>query len=1042
MKNKILFFLCKRFLFAVMWIMSLSLIAQNISISGTVTDDKNVPLPGVTVVVKDDAAHGTITDNNGNYVINNVNPNATLQFSYIGMKIVEANVNNRRTIDVVLTEDTQLLEDVVVVGYGTQSKERVSTSITTVRGDKLENKPLSNITQALIGQASGVWLQQVNGVPGSVPNIRIRGNGSITSGNNPLYVVDGFPMTGGEFNAISPNDIESVDILKDAASAAIYGSKAGNGVILVTTKKGKSGKTNFSFNSLTGFDELSKKIEMLNAEQYVEMAIESVTNQGASTIPEWFTNSDLWENNDWQDVIFRKAMVQNYQLGASGGTDNVRFNMSLGYLDQQGILKNSYMTRYNFKADIHAKLNDLMTVGANFLGSYTESRNQQPIGTNTQTGVGGVIAVALSCPPIMPIWRENGDYFIPFQDEKALQAFNVGLTNPLNKLDANKDYSKVYRPSVSMFIELSPIKNLKIRTSLLNSLVIGRGENYVEAFLAKGGTNMGNISTPDLTQITAYRSNSIYHNIYWSNTVSYDLSSNEHNLTTLLGYDLSVQSNFSTTVAPRTDENNPVAFTNTFIKNVEGAVLKSGSSGFNKYAFDGVFGRINYDYGRKYLLTASLRRDRSSRFGPNNRSGIFPSLSVGWNVTNENFWNVPKISQFKIRASYGVTGNDQLSGNYPWLSSFGSNFYVFGKNDDANQVTTYFPGGFSNINLGWEKNKQTDLGLDLGLFNNRISLMFDSYVRNSNTIFSSAVPILNGKSSSAIQNIGNIRNKGYEFMISTKNFIRAFRWDSNFNISFNKNTITELAPGQTQLSNSNAGQWPNVVRNYVGRPMGDFYMYIVEGTFNNEEDVEKYAKFGTQTIGDIRYRDSNGDGKITPDDMELVGNYQPDFYFGFENTFSYKGFDLSILLNGTYGGEIVFAMERALTLGRERENNFISALGRWKSESDPGSGYFHKAGTKNLGSNIQPSDRYLYSSSFLRISNITLGYNLPQLVLSKYGIQNLRLFLVTQNLHTFSEYPGYNPEANDHGDSAIRNGIDEGSYPLARNISVGINLSF
>ncbi|MGI6571896.1 MAG: SusC/RagA family TonB-linked outer membrane protein [Fermentimonas sp.] len=1042
MKSKILFFLCKRSLFTVMWMMSLSMMAQNISIKGTVIDDKNLPVPGATVVVKGDLSHGTVTDIEGNYVINNVSPNATLIFSYIGMKNEEVNVNNRGTIDVILMEDTQLLDEVVVVGYGTQSKERVSTSITTVRGEKLENKPLSNITQALVGQASGVWLQQVNGVPGSVPNIRIRGNGSITSGNNPLYVVDGFPMTDGEFNAISLNDIESVDILKDAASAAIYGSKAGNGVVLVTTKKGKSGKTNFSFNSLTGFDELSKKIEMLNAEQYVEMAKESVINQGASTIPEWFTNTDLWENNDWQDVIFRKAMVQNYQLGASGGTDNVRFNMSLGYLDQQGILKNTYMTRYNFKADIYAKLSDLMTVGANFLGSYTENRNQSPIGTNTDTGVAGVIAVALSCPPIMPIWQDNGDYFIPFQDQKALQAFNVGLTNPLNKLDANKDYSKAYRPSVSMFIELSPLKNLKIRTSLLNSLIIGKRENYVEAFLAKGGTNRGNISTPDLTQITAYRNNSIYHNIYWSNTVSYDFSLNEHNLTTLLGYDVSVQSNFSTTVSPRTDENNPVAFSNTFIKNVEGAVLKTGSSGSNKYAFDGVFGRINYDYGRKYLLTASIRRDRSSRFGPNNRAGIFPSLSVGWNVANENFWSVSEISQLKIRASYGVTGNDQLSGNYPWLSSLGSSFYVFGENDNANQVITYFPGGFSNVSLGWEKNKQTDLGLDLGLFNNRISLMFDSYVRNSNTIFSSAVPILNGKSSTAIQNIGNIRNKGYEFMIATKNFTKPFRWDSNFNISFNKNTITELAPGQTQLSNSSAGRWPNVVRNYVGRPMGDFYMYRVEGTFNNEEDVKKYAKFGTQNIGDLRYRDNNGDGKITPDDMELMGNYQPDFYFGFENIFSYKQFDLSVLLNGTYGGEIVFAMERALTLGRERENNFISALERWKSENEPGSGYVHKAGTKNLGSNIQPSDRYLYSSSFLRISNITLGYNIPQIVLGKYGIQNFRLFLVAQNLYTFTEYPGYNPEANDHGNNAIRNGIDEGSYPLARNISLGINISF
>lgn len=1041
MKDKILSNVHKGLLSVAIWAMSLSMTAQNISVRGTVTDEANLPIIGATVVVKGNTSHGTVTDAEGNYTINDVAPNARLVFSYIGMKVEEISVHNRQTIHVILSEDTKLLEDIVVVGYGTQSKERVSTSVATVRGEKLENKPLSNVSQALIGQSSGVWLQQVNGVPGAVPNIRIRGNGSITSGNNPLYVVDGFPMAAEEFNAISLNDIESVDILKDAASAAIYGSKAGNGVILVTTKKGKSGKTSFTFSSLTGFDEVSKKIEVLNRDQFIEMALESFKNKGEKDIPELYTRPELWANTDWQDVIFRKALIQNYQLGASGGNDNIRFNISIGYLNQQGILRNTYMTRYNFKGDIQAKLNRFITAGVNFLGSYTENRNQRPIGVNTETGVGGVIAVALSSPPILPVWRDNGDYFIAVQD-KIVSKTNIRMTNPLNKLDANKDYNKIYMPSASMYIEIIPVKNLKIKTSLLNSLVVGKIENYVEAFLAKGGTNTGNISTPDLTQITAYRRNSLYHNLYWSNTISYDLSLNKHNLTALLGYDLSVRSSFLTTVSPRTDENNPVAFANTAIKNVEGAVLKTGESSSDKYAFDGLFARINYDYDRRYLFTASIRRDRSSRFGPNNRAGVFPSLSLGWNVANEDFWNISQISQLKLRASYGITGNDQLIGNYPWISSLGKNFYVFGQNEDNNQVTTYYPEGFSNVSLGWEKNKQTDIGLDLGLFNNRISLMFDAYVRNSNTIFSSSIPILNGKASSVIQNMGNIRNRGYEFMIGTKNFTKDFIWNTNFNISFNKNTITELAPGQTELPNARAGRWSNVVRNHLGRPMGDFYMYRVEGTFNNAEDVKKYAKFGSQDIGDLRYRDNNKDGKITPDDMELVGNYQPDFYFGFENTFSYKNFDLSVLLNGSYGGEIVFAMERALGLGGSGENNLISALGRWKSESNPGSGYFQKAGTKNLGSDIQASDRYLYNSSFLRVRNVTLGYNVPRKHLSKYGIQALRLYLVGQNLHTFSKYPGYNPEANDHGDNAIRNGIDEGSYPLARNFSIGLNVSF
>ncbi len=1043
MKNKVLSNLRSGLLFISIWIISLSVEAQSISVQGTVTDEANIPIIGATVTVQGNTSLGTVTDADGRYSLEGVAPNATLIFSYIGMKPESVRVNNRKTVNVVLKEDATLLEDLVVVGYGTQSKERVSTAVATVRGDKLENRPLSNVSQALIGQVSGVWLQSVNGEPGSAPNVRIRGNGSISSGNAPLYVVDGFPVGEGEFNAISPNDIESVDILKDAASAAIYGSKAGNGVILVTTKQGKTGRTNFTFNSLTGYDEISKKVEVLNAEQFVEMALEAYQNQGVTgdKVPVWLRSPERWGNTDWQDVIFRKAPVQNYQLSANGGNDNIRFNVSLGYLNQQGILRNSFMTRYNLKADINAKLNKMLTMGASFLGSYATTRHQEPIGRNTDNGVTGVIAVALSSPPILPVWRDNGDYFISFRDEYASKVHAV--TNPLNKLDANKDYNRIYRPTMNLFIELEPVKKLKLRSSLANTLVIGRRENYVEAFLAKGGTGRGNISTPDLTQITAYRRNTFHHNLYWSNTLTYNFSiKDKHSLTALLGYDVSTQTNFYTTVRPRTDADNPVAFTNTSIKNVEGAVLKTGESVSNKYAFDGLFGRINYDYDRRYLLTASLRRDRSSRFGPNNRAGIFPSFSAGWNITNESFWKIPQISQLKIRASYGETGNDQLSGNYPWISTYNKSFYVFGDNENINRVNTYYPKGFSNYDLGWEKNKQTDIGVDLGLFKNRISLVFDAYIRNSNTIFTASVPSLNGKATTVIQNIGNVENRGYEFMLRTMNLTKDFKWNTNFNISFNKNTITELSLDQKQLPNAGAGAWQNVVRNYVGRPMGDFYMYVVEGTFNNKEDLDKYAKFGSQDIGDLRYKDSNSDGKITPEDMELVGNYQPDFYFGIENSFAYKNFDLSILLNGSYGGEIVYALERALSLGRHYENNLISALGRWKSESEPGSGLFQKAGSKNLSTNIQASTRYLYSSSFLRIRNITFGYNVPKHVVDKFGIHNLRVFFVGQNLYTFSKYPGYNPEANDHADNAIRNGIDEGTYPLARNLSIGLNVTF
>lgn len=1016
---------------------------QQNSIKGKVTDERGQSVPGVSVVVKGTTI-GVITDNSGNYSID-VPGNATLEFSFVGMKRQEIAVNNRTNIDVLLAEEPIGIDEVVAIGYGTQSKRSVTTAISTITNDKIASIPVSNASQAMVGQIAGLQLKQNSGQPGVAPSIRIRGNGSITSGNSPLYVIDGFPLSdASQFNSISPNDIESIDVLKDAASAAIYGSRAGNGVIMVTTKKGKVGKTKFSFDASFGFDELSKKMDVLGPEEFADMAIESLVNQN-KPIPEYFTNQSLWTRTDWQDVIFRTAPVQTYQLAANGGNEKVKFNVSLSYLDQQGILENSYMKRFNLSAGFDAKLNQYLSVGANVLPSYTEERIQNPAGPNTSSDVIGIIAEALSLAPILPVWKENGDYYVVFQDPVAKTIFNDQITNPLNKLDANKDYFKTFRQTANTYIELQPVKGLKIK-STLNLAVTSRKRNfYVEAFLAKGGTNTGNISTPNLAQVRAERSNATSLSWYLSNTATYDYSLNDvHFFTALVGYDVSQQDNFSVGISPRTDKDNLIAFDNTTIQNVQGAILTTGTSGQDKYAFDAFFGRLNYSYKNKYLFSASIRRDRSSRFGPDNRVGIFPSISAAWNISDEDFFKNQNImSAFKIRASYGQTGNDQLGGNYPWVSTMTKNNYVFGANGSDVRVLSYAPGGFSNPYLGWEKNKQSDIGLDMGLLKGRINMTIDGYVRNSNTILSASIPIVNGKSATVIQNIGNVKNRGTEFTIDTKNMVGAFKWETNFNISRNRNEITELGLGQNQLGNATAGTfWANVIRNYVGRPMGDLYMYVVEGTFNNADDLAKYAKNGTQGIGDLRFEDVNDDKKITTDDMKLVGNYQPDFVYGVNNEFSYKGFDLGILLDGSHGGEIINAIGRPINLGRQLENAQSTALGRWKSESDPGSGLFHRAGTPNLGSNIGPNTRFLYDASFLRIRNITLGYSFSDKNIKRLGLQRARLYVTTQNLYTFTEFPGYSPEGNYTGDNATVNGVDQGSYPQARNFSFGMNISF
>ncbi|WP_168196303.1 TonB-dependent receptor [Echinicola soli] len=1011
-----------------------------IDVSGTVTDENGQPIPGATIQVKG-TTKGTVTDIEGSYTIN-AEDGDILIFSFIGYEKQSIEVAHQTVIDVSLVPDMKALEEVVVVGYGTQSKHNIATAIATVTGESMADLPVTNPTQALVGQVSGVQLQQTNGAPGEAPVVRIRGNGSITSGNGPLYVIDGYPTNDANLiNAIAPRDIESMDILKDAAAAAIYGSRAGNGVIIVTTKKGKSGKTRFTFDGAIGFENVMQKYELMNAQEFVEMAKEGLTYQGRE-IPEFLNSPERWANTDWQDVIFRTAPFQNYQLGASGGTDKMRFAVSAAYTDQQGIIENTFMKRYSLRASFDADITNKLRVGVNLQPSFTQRRTQQTTGGNTSTGVDGILAEALTMPPILPVWQENGDYFVITQDPEMKTIFNDELSNPLVKLDANKDYFYTFRQSGNAFLEYTPITGLTMKSTFNLGITAEKEEWYVEPFLARGNGNTGNISTPNLAQIRARRQNTTNTNWYWSNTATYDFDlGNSHHLTALLGFDAARQSDFFVSLEPRTDKDNPVAFVNSNVKNVQGAVLTQGTSQRREYVFDAIFGRVNYNYNNKYLFSASLRRDRSSRFGPENRTGVFPSVSAGWNISDEPFMeSLSSLSMLKVRSSYGETGNDQLGGYYPWITTLQREYYVFGTTDA--QVVAYRPGGFSNNQLGWEKNRQFDAGIEVGLFKDRVSLVVDFYNRNSNLILNADLPSINGKATSVIQNVGNVRNRGWEFAMNTVNIASEFKWNTAFNISFNRNKIVSLTSGQTQLSNQ------GVVRNYVGRPMGDLYMYIVEGTFNNAEDVVNYPKLGSQGIGDLRYRDVSGpegvpDGVINANDQVRAGNYQPDFVYGLTNTFSYKNLDLTILIDGSHGAEVYRSQELALSLSRWLENGSKESMGRWRSESDPGNGRYHRAGTTNLSSNIAPSTRYLENGSFLRVRNVTLGYQLPPVLLDKIQVQQLRLYVTGQNLHTFSKFGGFgNPQGNGAGDNATNNGVESGTYPLARNISFGVNLTF
>jgi len=1020
---------------------------QNVRVSGTVSDENGQPVIGAALVERGSSTNGTTTDIDGKFSIS-VPGNATLQVSSIGYVTTDVPVDGRTSLNIILKEDSMLIDEVVVLGYGAIAKRSVSTAISTVKADKIAAMPTSNLAQSLVGMSSGITLQQIDGSPGAAPAIRIRGAGSINSGNDPLYVIDGYPTTDSElFNNLNPSDIENIQIMKDAASSAIYGSKAGNGVIIVTTKHGREGAPQVTFSAQVGISQAQQYVDVLEADDYLDMIIEARTNNG--TIGQYQSLVDLrksgnYPNTNWQDEIFRNALNYRGNVGVTGGTDKVKYNFSIGYQDEDGILLNSFYQKIAIKGGFEAQLNKWIKLGVSFAPTYSKTRTQDPMGGNTED-VSGIIAEALTAAPILPVYQANGDYTQTSQHYAGKNGtpdygLNNQWRNPVANLLENTNDKASIRTMNNAYIDVTPIKNLVLHSSVNFTTNSSRKDYYQTASLL-GSKYTGNKSTPYLAAIDAYRASGFGYNIYWSSTATYTWNiAEKHNFNAVAGYDYEYNSDFSVRQDDRVDADNPIAYDQTSIRNVSGAKLYNGSSTNTEYLFDALFARLIYDYDSKYVLSASIRRDRSSKFGTDNRAGIFWSASAAWNLTEENFMkNIEWLNIAKIRASYGVTGNDQIGDNYAWLSSLGTDHtVVFGETS----LPSYYPDGYSNSSLGWEKNRQVDLGIDLGVFN-RANLTVDLYRRLSDVVMPANIPNFNGISGTINMNSGQIENKGIEIQLSGRPVVGEFSWESTLNWSLNRNKILSLANNQTQLANARAGsKWGNVIRNYVGRPMGDMYMLKVIGTFNTEADLEK-AKKGTQSIGDLMFEDYNGDGKIDANDYQYVGNYQPDFTFGWNNTLTYKNFDLAVTIDGQVGGNVIYAAARAFSLNRYDDNVLAeSGLGRWKSATDTGNGKSHKAGTNNLGSNIDASTRYLYDASFLRIRNVAFGYTLPSRLTQKVGMRAVRLSVNVQNLWTFDNYPGYTVEANYEGNSATNNGVDFGGYPIARIMTFGVNINF
>lgn len=1027
-----------------------SVVQQSIGlVKGQIVDAAGEPVIGATISVVGNKSQGAVSNLDGNFELSGLAKNAVIEISYIGYVTQKVNVGGQTSLHITMQEDNKSLDEVVVVGYGAITKRSVSTAISTVKGSSIADMPTSNVTQSLSGLSAGINLQQTSGEPGAAPSIRIRGAGSINSGNDPLYVIDGYPTTDSElFNNINPSDIDDIQILKDAASSAIYGSKAGNGVIIVTTKHGKSGKPTVNFSTQIGISQVQQKVDVLHAKDYLDMIIEARTNNGTiGNYPDLIKlrDSGNYCDTDWQDAIFRNALNYRASATVTGGNDVVNYNFSANYQDEDGILLNSFYKKVNIKAGFDAKLSKYVKIGASFSPTYSKKRSQQPSGVNTED-VTGVIADALSYPPILPVYQPNGDYTQIAQhysgkDGTPDYGLNTQLRNPVCNLLENNNDSWSLRTLTNAYIEIKPIKNLTIRSSVDFSTNSTKLDYYQSAYLL-GSAYTGNKSTPYLNAIDAYRASGFGYNTYWSTTATYNWDiTDKMNLNAVAGYDFEYNSAFSVRQDDRTDADNPIAYLGTSIKNVMGANLWTGSSTNTNYVFDAMFARLIFNYDSKYVISGSLRRDRSSKFGPDNRAGLFYSGSAAWNITEEP-WMKPLtwLSLAKVRASYGVTGNDQIGSNYAWVSAINTDHnVVFGNS----AIPSYYPSGYSNRDLGWEKNKQFDFGIDLAFFN-RINLNVDLYKRTSDIVMPANIPNFNGISNTIYMNSGQVQNKGIEISLNAKVLQGIFNWETTLNWSMNKNKILSLANNQKQLANGKAGtKWGNVIRNIVGRPMGDMYMLKCIGTFNTEEDLKNHAKFGTEGIGDLMYEDVDNNNVINTDDYQYVGNYQPDFTYGWTNKFSYKDFDLAVTIDGQVGGKVIFAAARAFSLNRWDDNVLKeSGLGRWHSAEDPGNGKSHKAGTNNLGANIQPSTRYLYDADFLRIRNVALGYSLPAKLCRGIGLQRLRFSVNLQNLWTFDSYPGYSVEANYNGNSATNNGVDFGGYPISRVMTFGINATF
>lgn len=1001
---------------------------STLELTGTVIDAQGkegligavIKVPGTDI--------GTVTDNEGHFLLNIPGNTAKVTISHIGYLSKTVRVPEGEVVNVTLEADINRLQDVVVIGYGTQSKAHLTGSISKLDFNEVSEYPIANFDQALAAKMPGVEVIQTTGDPGINAMFRIRGINSLSAGSQPLIVIDGVPISYGSNVAnINPDDIESVEVLKDAASAAIYGSRGTNGVVIITTKSGnKAVKEGLKFNFYAkyGVQDVPKRIDLMDGYAFAQSRAEAIRNDWKRKNPDKDVPSDPRDygvpdymipylegkpgltNTDWQDEIFRKATMENYGMSVSGRTGKTSFFLSGNYLRQDGVMISSDFKRYSFRSNIQTQLSKKLTLGVKLNPSYGV-KNKLP---DENYGDDGIILSALCSYPFFSPYQENGELAISEQINEAIKTGGAQVENPVAMANLIKDKTEDIRMLGSAYLSYEPINGLELKTLIGTDLISSR-ENYYRPSI------LGKYTVAAPTQAVGKFWSKRINNWTNENTIRYSKSIKDHDFSVLAGFTAQKENTERAYIEG-------TGFPNDKVQTINAAASTTANTTETEWALLSYLARVTYGYKNRYLLNVSYRRDGSSRFGKNNKWGSFSSVSAGWRPTAEKFFPKNKIlTDLKIRGSWGQTGNFFID-DYASIARLGQENYVF-NNTVQNGLA---PSTAPNDNLTWESTTMRNLGIDMQLFRGRVEIIGDYYYAlTKDLLLNVPVPYYTGYTSS-IQNIGKVRNKGYEISLNTYNKIGAFKVGLGVSLYANRNKVLALGPDQEVIR----GSW--LFSTEVGQPIGSFWGYKSLGVLQTQQQIDNNATVkGAQPGRTYFWQDTNGDGEITEDDKVILGSYFPDYNLNFNGSFSYKGITLSFTLQSVQGHEIF----NYLKLWTVNQTNWSPVL---KATADHDKYVYPDL--QRTDNNYQRGSMLVEDGSFVRLRNVTIGYNLPKSLISKLRIESLRVYVSGQNLHTWTKYSGYNPEVSSRPSDPLSPGIDYGNYPVPRIYSMGINMSF